>query len=237
MKKFTRRVLAGGLCATLAISAVTTTGCKKKEKGQDTKDPGVALDVDPGEELGLKRDVAGDVSIMLWSGDSEYHEDIGHSGMTEDDVTSQNVAAVLAVARKFNEVYPNIKINLYAKTGDPDQDGTPPWEQEMENFKTQHGKYPDIWASTDVPNDIKKGLVADLSVYKDLNVYKQFNPTMMNYINYYGFQAGLPSYALPWGVYINKSLASNNNIEIPDPEWTIEDYTTFATSGDGETFW
>lgn len=231
-------MLATGLCATLAVSAITTTGCKKNDKkGPDQEEQtGKVLDLDPGQELNLDKNVKGDVSIMLWSGDSEYHEDLGHSGMTKDDVTAQNVAAVLAVATAFNRVYPNIKINLYAKSGDPDQEGIT-WEQEMENFKTQHGKYPDIWASTDVPNDVKKGLVADLSVYKDLNVYKQFNSTMMNYINYYGFQAGLPSYALPWGVYVNKSLASNNNIEIPSPDWTIDEYTEFATSGDGETFW
>lgn len=237
MRKFTRRIIATGLCATLAVSAMATTGCKKKDNSKVDNNEEVVLDVDPGEELGLSKDVEGDVSIMIWAGDSQYYEDLGHSGMTKDDVSTQNVAAVLAVATAFNKVYPHIKINLYAKANDPNQEGTPSWDQEMENFKTQHGKYPDIWASTDVPNDIKKGLVADLSVYKDLQVYKQFNSTMMGYLNYYGFQAGLPSYALPWGVYINKSLAKNNNIEIPDVDWDIDDYTDFATSGDGETFW
>lgn len=86
---------------------------------------------------------------------------------------AQNVAQVYAVAQKFHTVYPNIKINLWSKVGDPDQYNTASWEQEMENFQAKYKKYPDIWGSTNVINDIKKGLVADLSVYKDDATYKK----------------------------------------------------------------
>lgn len=79
--------------------------------------------------------------------------------------------------------------------------------------------------------------MADLSVYKDDESFKVYNETLMGYLNYYGFQAGLPSYTTPHGVWVNKSLATENNIEVPDPDWDIDDYTDFATSGDGETFW
>ena len=36
----------------------------------------------------------------------------------------------------------------------------------------------DIWASTSVTNDIKKGLAADLSVFKDDETYKAYNKTL-----------------------------------------------------------
>ena len=53
------------------------------------------------------------------------------------------------------------------------------------------------------------------------------NPSILQMMNYYGFQAGLPSYILPWGIYVNKELASDNSITVPGPNWTIEEYTDF----------
>lgn len=231
MRKFGRRALAAGLCVTLGVSGLAMTGCKKDGSKTDNGkgEAGVSSELDT--------NVEGDISIMLWAGDSKYYEDLGHQDLTKDDITSQNVAATYAVAKAFNEKYPNVKINLWAKSGDPNQVNTPTWDQEIENFKSQYGKYADIWASTDVVADIKKGIVADLSVYKDDATYKSYNPTLMNYMNYYGFQAGLPSYSIPWGIWINKSLAEDNNVEVPDIDWDIDDYTDFATSGDGATFW
>lgn len=229
MRKIGSRVIATGLCITLGVSALAMTGCKKDGGDGGNKTTSAAS--------GLDTDVEGDISIMLWAGDSKYYEDLGHQELTKDDLTSQNVAATYAVAKEFNKTYPNIKINLWAKTGDPNQVNTPTWDQEIENFKSQYGKYADIWASTDVVNDIKKGIVADLSVYKDDTTYQSYNQTVMGYMNYYGFQAGLPSYSIPWGIWINKSLAEENNIEVPDVDWDIDDYTDFATSGDGKSFW
>ena len=94
-----------------------------------------------------------------------------------------------------------------------------------------------IWASTDVTSDVKKGLVADLSVYKDDETYKSYNASLMDKLNYYGFQAGIPSYTIPWGVWVNKSLAEDNNISVPDPDWTIDEFTRFVTKADDKTFW
>lgn len=227
MKKFSRKALALSLVLVLGTTMLFT-GCKDKGPGNGGK-TGLTTD--------LAADTEGEISIMLWSGDGEYHEDIGNQNYTEADLTATNVAQVYAVAKKFNAMYPNIKINLWSKAGDPDQPGTPSWDQEMENFKADYGKYPDIWAAKNVPNDIKKGLVADLSVFADDETYKSYNPTLMANLNYYGFQAGLPSYSIPWGIWVNKSLAADNNIDIPDPDWDIDEFTDFVTSADCETFW
>ena len=59
----------------------------------------------------------------------------------------------------------------------------------------------------------------------------------MDKLNYYGFQAGIPSYTIPWGVWVNKSLAEDNNISVPDPDWTIDEFTRFVTKADDKTFW
>lgn len=189
---------------------------------------------------GDTKDLTGEITIMMWSGDGSYLEDIGHKVYTAEELFGQNQAAAYATARAFNKIYPNVKINIFAKRNDPNQDdagNSYPWAQHIEDFKTTHGKYPDVYAATDLPGDIKKGLVADLSRFKNDPMYKKFNPSIMNMMNYYGFQAGLPQFLQPWGVYVNKTLANDNNIDIPDPDWTIDEYTDFVLSADKRTFW
>ncbi|MDX9691643.1 MAG: hypothetical protein RBT45_04245, partial [Acholeplasmataceae bacterium] len=184
----------------------------------------------------LPTDVNGNISIMLWSGDGSYIEDIGSLDLEPADLAGQNNATIYAVAKAFNLIYPNVKVNVYAKSGGPDEGGVS-WSQERENFKNTYGHYPSIWASTDLPGDTTRGLVADLSKYADDPMYQSFNPAIMSMMNYYGVQAGLPQYLLPWGVYVNKELAENNNIDVPGPDWDIDDYTDFVSQADGTTFW
>ncbi|MCM1027046.1 MAG: hypothetical protein NC432_11460 [Roseburia sp.] len=185
----------------------------------------------------LDPNVSGEIDIMTWSGDSTYHADLGHwDADVQTDLTSGNVAMVYAMAKKFNEMYPNVKINLYAKADDGNSNDTL-WSQELENFKAEHGKYPDIYCSMMLPQDVADGMVADLSVYADDPMYQSFNSSIMDMMNYYGVQAGLPQYMIPWGVYVNRELAELNNIDTPDPDWTIDEYTDFVTSADNTTFW
>jgi maltose-binding protein MalE len=178
----------------------------------------------------------GELTVMMWSGDGSYIEDIGHKTLSAEELFGQNQAAAYAVARAFNQIYPNVKINVYAKQGDPNGEGLT-WNQHIENFKNEYGHYPSVYAAMDLPGDVSRGMVADLSRFKDDAYYKSFNKSVMSMMNYYGFQAGLPQFLQPWGVYVNKSLADEHNIEVPDPDWTIEEYTEFVLSADAKTFW
>ncbi len=215
-----------------------------QEGGNGSQDDGNGGDADNGQEeakdpfyMTLDPNVSGEIDIMTWSGDSVYHTDMGHWDASEqEDLTSGNVAMVYAMAKKFNEMYPNVKINLYAKTDDGNSNDTS-WSQELENFRAEHGKYPDIYCSMMLPQDVADGMVADLSVYSDDPLYQSFNSSIMDMMNYYGVQAGLPQYMIPWGVYVNRELAEVNNIDAPDPDWTIDDYTDFVTSADNTRFW
>ncbi len=236
------------LCMAMAMFA----GCSKEgddgknpsggndKNIEDNKDPEDDKDADVKEEALYKKldpNISGELSIMCWSGDSIYYTDIGKQDWKPEDIVSQNVAAIYAMAKEFNKMYPNVKINLWAKTDDPNGNDTL-WAQEMENFKAEHGKYPDIYASNDLVGDVSKGMVADLSVFKDDPLYKSFNESVMQTMQYYGFQAGLPQFIQPWGVYVNKALAEANNIEVPNFNWTIDEYTEFVTSVDGKDgFW
>ena len=238
-----KKIAALLLTAALAVS--TLAGCGNGDSGNagnnDTPASGSAdgagsSDGASSSYVELDTNMEGDISIMVWSGDSQYYEDIGHQSLEPEDITAQNVASIYAMAKKFNETYPNVKINLYAKAEDPDSNDTS-WQQEMENFKAQHGKYPDIWASTNLVGDVEKGLCADLSVFADDPVYQSFNKSIMGMMNYYGMQAGLPQFIQPWGVFVNTELAENNNIDVPDPDWTLDDYTDFIAQGNKTTFW
>ena len=225
MKKFGRKALALMLGLVLCVSALAFTGCG-----------GGGSSADPASSGLVDSKVKGDISIMTWGGDGKYYEDLGNQNLSPEKLTTRSVAKAYAVAKAFNQHYPNVKINLYAKSGDPNQPGTPSWDQEIENFKTKHGKYPDIWGADDIISDVKKGLVADLSVYKDDDAYKAYNTSLMKQMNYNGMQAGLPSYSIPWGIWINKSLAADKNIDVPDPDWTIQEFTDFVSQADGKEF-
>lgn len=236
--KFWQRKMA--LATALVISMASLTGCGSSS----SSDGGTVSNTNTGASNNttvvsqhlISEDTVGDISIMIWSGDSVYYENIGAMNWQPQDITSQNVAAVYAMAKEFNKTYPNVKINLWAKTGDPNGEDIS-WEQELENFRAEHGKYPDIYTSTNLPGDTSKGLVADLSVYSDDPLYQSFNSSIMDMLNYNGVQAGLPQYLLAQGVYVNKELAEQNNIDVPEPDWDVDDYTTFVKSADNKTFY
>ena len=92
MKKFGRKALALALGLVMCISLVAFTGC-----GGGSSDPASTGLVDS--------DTKGDISIMTWSGDGKYHEDIGSKDLSDSELTSQNVAQIYAVAKKFKESY------------------------------------------------------------------------------------------------------------------------------------
>lgn len=221
----------------------SNTGSENQGGDTNNGDGGEVVD-NEGEEpvnttpfyLTLDPEISGSIDVMCWSGDSQYYSDLGHMDLSVDDLTTVNVAMVYAMAKKFNELYPNVKINLYAKTDDPDSNDTS-WDQELENFRAEHGKYPDIYAATMLPSDVSKGMVADLSLYADDPIYQSFNKPIMEAMNYYGFQAGVPQFTQPWGVWVNKELAEDNNIEVPDYHWDLDDFTDFITSANNNTFY
>ena len=185
---------------------------------------------------GLSGNTAGEITVMMWSGDNKYWPDIGSMNLTSDELLTQNVAGAYATAKAFKQIYPNIKINFFAKPGaSEDDDGS--WEQHRENFRAKYGAHPDMYATTDLVGDIQRGLIADLTIFKDDPMYKMFKPQIMAMMNIEGRQFGLPQYLLPWGVFINKSLADANNIDIPDPDWNIGEYTNFINHSKTNQFY
>jgi ABC-type glycerol-3-phosphate transport system substrate-binding protein len=222
-----------GLCLVLLVSgAMVLFAGGGGQKSGATGSTGAAS----GSYKPLASSVTGEITIMMWSGDGAFLQDIGHKNYAPTELLGQNQAAAYAVAKEFNKIYPNVKINIYAKSGDPNSDGIS-WAQHRENFAMEFGVPPDLYAATDLPSDVQKGMVADISVFADDPVYKSFNPSIMSMMALGGKQFGLPQYILPWGVFVNRSLANANNIDIPDPKWSIDDYTMFTAHSRADTYY
>jgi len=228
----------------------TTAAQQGGEENPGTTDPDPTKAPDPTKEpeatptptpvpefwTTLDPNAAGEITIAYKDGDGVYYEDLGSKEINEWDMTSSNVAAIYAMAKKFKEHYPNVKINLYTIAGDWDSTGVA-WEQVIENFKLQYGEYPDIWLSRSTLDELSKGLSADLSRYADDPLYQNLNKSAMEQMNLYGVQTGLPVGVQAYGVWVNKSLAEQNNIDVPDPDWTIDDYTDFIGGAKGKNFY
>jgi ABC-type glycerol-3-phosphate transport system substrate-binding protein len=179
--------------------------------------------------------VTAELNLMMWSGDNRYWLDIGGQNLRPNDLMAQNVAACYATAKEFKKLYPNIKINLYAKTEGPDDHG--PWAQHRENFRMEYGVYPDIYSANDMIGDLQKGLIADLSVFANDPMYRSFNPSVLKLMSIDGRLFALPQYLIPWGVFVNKSLARTNRINVPDPDWTIAEFTRFVSNSRPNEFY
>jgi hypothetical protein len=184
----------------------------------------------------LPADTAAELTIMMWSGDGSFMQDIGHKNYSPEELLGQNQAAAYATAKEFNKLYPNVKINIYAKSGDPNADGLS-WAQHRENFAVEYGTYPDLYAATDLIGDAQKGMVADISIFADDPVYQSFNTSIMEMMNFEGRQFGLPQYMVPQGIFVNRSLADANNIDIPDPNWNIDEYTAFTAHSHPDVYY
>lgn len=214
-------VACGVTTTTTQTTATTTSGSTTTTTTTQTTTTSLA---NIESDTGLDKNVSGIVDIVLWSGSGATLRDIGKQNLTPDQLLAQNEAAAYAVAKAFNEIYPNVVINGYFKSGDPGG----AWNQVLDTYRDDEGRYPSIWASVDLGGDLSRGMVADLNRFADDPLYQLLNPGVMSMMDYYGFQAGLPQYILPWGVFVNKSLADANGIEVPGYDWHIDDYTDFT---------
>ncbi len=220
MKKFNKfSTLLASLVLLTSVAACGGSNTSKPNKSSNTASGGNGQVTDL-----IDKNTSGDITVMVWAGDGQTHKDIGHAEWAPNEISGFNTAMIYAIAKEFNKTYPNIKINLASKADDPED-----WSAELENYKAANGAYPDIFLSKNVYDDMQQGIIADLSRYKDDAAYKKLNPSLLSMCNFYGFQGALPQYAIPWGVYVNRELATAQKIASPDVDWTWDDYTDFVS--------
>ncbi|MCL2043056.1 MAG: extracellular solute-binding protein [Treponema sp.] len=174
-----------------------------------------------------------EITIMEWGGDDTFYRDIGSMNLRPDDLRAMNLAMAYAVAKEYKNINPNVAINYY---GISDW-AYLSWDQHRENFRMEYGVYPDIMTTLDLISDAQRGLIADLSIFEDDPVYQSFHPRVMAMMNVEGRQFGVPEFLLPKGIFINKSLAEEFNIDVPDPDWTIAEFTRFINNSRPNEFY
>ncbi len=183
-----------------------------------------------GGQFGIDSDVETTISVISWAGDGIHYEDIGHTNLSVEDLQNPKVASMYANAKEFNKLFPNVKINYYGKQYGPD-DGGVFWEDEIKNYKNKYGSYPNIIPLTNTTGFIEKGYLADLTRFEDDYYYKLINEGLMKQNNFYGFQAALPGYFIPAGIFLNNDLIEAENLDLPSTDWTFSQFTQLVTAG------
>ena len=221
----------GIIILVLMLAVFSLAACRRGDDNQ--VEP---MDIVIGDEtLGIPRDTEGELTLFIWGGSSQLLRDVGRVYIAAEDLTGQYDAFIAATARAFNQIFPNIIINVYGRADGPYSHGIG-WLQYRENFTLEHGA-PDIFAITNLTDDIRRGMVADLTVFEDDPRFQVFNPGIMDMLNIGGRQFGIPLGAIPHGVFINRTLAEANNIDIPSPQWTIDEYIRFISHSSPNEFY
>lgn len=189
----------------------------------------------------LPRDAAGSVTVLAYGAEDRLYEDVGNPGFSAE-FTLHNYGDLLplyASAVEFNKLYPYIKINVLVVTfdHDGDQDNGVSLHQCIENVKNDLGVMPDMWAVHDLKTEILTGNISDLSKYKNEASFLIFNETLMDMMDYHGFIGGIPTWYNPWGLLVNHTLAEQNNIDVPGPNWTMDQYINYVSQADMENFY
>jgi len=188
------------------------------------------------EGVGLDPYIEGELTVMMWGrGGHEFLRDVGRFDMDPADINSRYGAAVTAAARVFNEMFPNVIINVVNTPG-PTVDGAV-WIQQRENFFIEHGIHADIFMVDDLGGEVDRGMVADLTIFQDDVVFQSYNPTIMRMMNFHGRQFGVPVFIIPWGIFVNRALAETHNIDVPSPHWDWNEYVRFVSNSQQDVFY
>lgn len=197
-------------------------------------DPSALIGTD--DIFDLPNDTVGEITVMMWSGSGQFLTDVGRRNFADDEITAQNDAALIATARAFNRIFPNIQVNIHNRIGGPEGDGIS-WDQYRQNFAMEFGHYPDLFAVHNLVDDVMRGIVADLSIFADDPMVQAFNPAVLELMTIEGRLFALPQYLLPWGVFVNKSLAEARNLDVPSPQWTLDEFVRFVSNSAPNEFY
>jgi len=175
----------------------------------------------------LPYDTEGEITLFMWSGSGTFIRDIGRNYIPAEELMARQDAQVHAAAQVFNQIFPNIQINLYARESGPNDDGIT-WNQYRDNFQMEHGFFPCIFTIDNLADDVARGMVADLSIFEDDPRVQTFNNALLDLGRINGRLFALPQYLLPWGIFVNYDLAEAQNIDVPSPQWTLAEYVRFT---------
>lgn len=124
----------------------------------------------------------------------------------------------------FMEKYPNIRVELRQDISGAGAEFT----GSLLNAQAA-GVLPDVFAIDNVPTGLANGMALDITEYWDADpdtdaIYPNIATTAV----YNGARYAVPSFQFIRGIYLNISLLEEYNIDIPDKDWTYEEYIEIA---------
>lgn len=130
-----------------------------------------------------------------------------------------------ALADAFMEKYPNITVRLRT-----DITGTGGAFTESLLNAQAAGVLPDVFVIDNVPTGYSNGMLYDVTDFWDNDpetdkVYPNIKDTAV----YNDRRYALPSFQFVKGVFMNLTLFKEYNIEVPEKDWTYDEFVTIAT--------
>ena len=180
----------------------------------------------------LRSDAEGTITVLT-GGNNEMFWDITAQPLIEI-ATEENWGSLLGIysaARAFQELFPNIRFNVMAVEYFKNASYLP-FSQGLLNSYAQWGIMPDMWETHDLVLHVLQGEVSDLARFSEEESFNVFNETLMDMMNYYGFQGGLPAWFTSWAILVNIELAEQLNIEVPPFNWNYDQYVNFISNAD-----
>lgn len=164
-------------------------------------------------------------------GDSGSGNTSGNSSSTSGGKSAKEVTVsyagwedpvmALELAEKFNERYPNIKVEII---NDGEWRGT-----DWMSKKAATGELPDIVNVENIAPYVQNGWLADMNPYFEKDKDAATLPeNMAKYGNVNDKLIMLPGSVYIYGVMLNKDLLTANGLAIPDYEWTMDEFTNIV---------
>lgn len=126
-----------------------------------------------------------------------------------------------AMLQRFMEKYPNITVTKDASINWP-------WDETMAAAASA-GTMPDVFYVFSIPNSIQNEWLLELNDLWDHDpdaalVYKDMGDTAV----YNGIRYAAPSFMFAQGVWVNKTIFEDYNVDLPSYDWTLDDMIRLA---------
>lgn len=172
-----------------------------------------------------------DILVYIQGMDGEF-KDIGSDKVVTSDLVDGNLQKYHAVAKAFNDIYPNITVNLL-------YDNIEDYTNRVIEYQSSHNqKLPHIMhLPITVQEGLANGYCADLSKYDYFKLYNAIDESVFDYFTFGDFVAAVPFYIYPTGIFVNKNILENNWIDTENllDNWTFDNMLDYLETIVGAT--
>ncbi len=202
----------------LASALLILTGCKKTDVSKGHDEYGIMPELNYTGNL--------DILVYIQGMDGEF-KDIGSDKVVTSDLVDGNLQKYHAVAKEFNKIYPNIKVNLL-------YDNIDDYTERVIEYQSSHNqKLPHIMhLPVTVQEGLSNGYCADLSKYDYFKLYNAIDESVFDYFTFGDFVAAVPFYIYPTGIFVNTDILEKNYIETSNliDNWTIDNMLDYLST-------